>query len=133
MSLFKSMVRGFTAQVGAEVAKQSLDSLTKAEREEEERKAKAKQKRMLAAVVVGISALGLLFLSGWLTQLFKWLLGALFLGGVAGGTYYLARNRIRALKAKLDEKREKKIEAKTSDVKQQTVEEQLAELKKRRG
>jgi hypothetical protein len=87
------------------------------------------KKRKIAAIVVGISVLGLLFLSGALTAIFKWVLGAAFIAGVLGGGWYLVKNRVAALRASMAEK---KIEAPKSTEKP-SLEDQLAELKRKKG
>jgi hypothetical protein len=101
-----------------------------AEKEEEPGTSK---KKKLAIVVVGISAFGLLVLSGAVTAILKWVFGAAFVAGLLGGGWYLVRKRWYALKASRGETRAKELEAKTEQVKKQTVEEQLAELKRRKS
>ena len=88
------------------IAKKGLDELSQPEPSEEEKaKAATSRKRKVAAVVVGISFLGLLALTGALTAIFKWLLAAAFVAGLLGGGWYLVRNRWYALKASRSEKR----------------------------
>lgn len=115
------------------IAKKSLDELTEGEPSAEEKAAETSgKKRKIAAVVVGISILGLLFLSGALTAIFKWLLGAAFIAGLLGGGWYLVRNRVAALRASRTEKKQEQLEANAKVEQQQSLEDQLAELKRKK-
>jgi hypothetical protein len=117
-----------------EIAKKSLDELDEAEQSPEQKaKVASTRKRKMAAVVVGISVLGLLLLSGALTAIFKWVLGAAFIAGLIGGGWYLVRNRWYALKASMTEKRTQQIEEKAQVEQKQSLEDQLRELKRKKS
>ena len=117
-----------------EIAKKGLDELAEGEPTPEEKaKAAGSRKRKIAAVVVGISVLGLLFLSGALTAIFKWVFGAAFIAGLLGGGWYLVRNRWYALRASMTEKRTHQIEEKAKVEQKQSLEDQLRELKRKKS
>src|SRR5258705_9762771 len=104
---------------------------------EEKKEAPAGKKRKIAFGVVAISAVGLLVISGAITALLKWAFGFVFVAGLLGGGWYLGRNKWRALRASKGQKKPDAIEAKVADnakakAQAQTVEEQLAALKKKR-
>lgn len=138
MSLWRSILNGFGARVGSDLAKQALDEL----RTDDEIKqaAKHKRNRNIAIAVVAISALGLLALSGALTVILKWLLGALFVAGLLGGAWFLGRKRWFVWKAARDaqklEAQKKQLEQEKiaqEEAKLRAVQKQLEELKQRAG
>ena len=133
VSLWRSILGGFGGQVGAEIAKKSLAELEGKQSEEELAKASTSRKRKIAIVVVAVSLLGLLALSGALTAIFKWILGAAFILGLLGGGWYLVRNRVYALKSSMDEKRARAIEEKSKTSEKESLEAQLAELKRKKA
>src|SRR5688572_4175817 len=95
LSLWRSILGGFGAQIGSEIARKGLEELEEEspDAKEQAERAATSRKRKIAMVVIGISLFGLLALSGALTAIFKWLLGAAFIAGLLGGGWYLGRNR----------------------------------------
>lgn len=119
----------------SEIAKRGLEQLVAGDdNQDEEAKAAVavSRKRKLAAGVVIVSVLGLLALSGALTAIVQWLLGALFLTGLIGGVWYLVRKKWFAFRAARAEKQEVKREETSQRDKQRALEDQLAQLKKKR-
>ena len=88
-------------------------------------------RRAIRWEAVIVSVFGLLFLSGLFADLFRWLLGLAFLAGLGGGAYYLARNKIRALKSTYDDKSEARRIASEAEAKERAIREQLEALKKK--
>jgi hypothetical protein len=132
VSLWRSIVEGFGSRVGSEIAKKSVDELDEPSAEEQAKAATSK-KRKIALVIVAVSLFGLLALSGALTAIFKWLLGAAFIAGALGGGWYLVRNRWYALRKTMTEKRVKEIEEKAKAGEQESIEAQLRELKRKKS
>jgi hypothetical protein len=136
VNLWRSIVGGFGSRVGSELAKKGLDELDDGdakESEEEAARASTRRKRKIAAIVVAISLLGLLALSGALTAIFKWLLGAAFVAGLLGGGWYLGRNRWYALRASMKQKKVEAIEERARVDQRESLEAQLAELKRKKA
>ncbi len=131
MSLFDSIFRGAGARLGAEVVERGIEQLTDPERAEAERRRKQRLMKIGAVVVVIVSVFGLLFLSGLFADLFRWLLGIVFVAGLGGGAYFLARNKIRALRSSYEEKSESRRIASEAEAKERAVREQLEALKKK--
>lgn len=134
MGLWRTIVDGFGLGVGSQLAKKAFDELTQEEADEEAKaKALASRNRKIAVGVVIVSGIALLLLSGALTAIVKWLLIAGFSVSLLGGVWMLLRKRWYTFKAKREEARATKKVEKVEVAKKKSVEEQLAELKARRG